>query len=144
MPSHLSGQKRRPPNQGLGYSGRAIGPFLYTGLELGLTDMASLDPPSNPSGSSSLFGKMHRKTNSNLQAMEEIRNLYQERPLACLWSPCNTAPWHHSKEVPRPVLPLGHPMSGGREQQQHLPLRDKLLANPKASICCRMRGSLCS
>lgn len=35
-------------------------------------------------------------------------------------------------------------MKGGRGQQQHLPLRAQLLANPKAIICCRMRGSLCS
>ena len=50
----------------------------------------------------------------------------------------------HSLEGPRPTLPLGHQMSGGRGQQQHLPLRDQLPANPKAIVCCKMRGSLCS
>lgn len=81
------------------------------------------------------------------QESGDIRNLSQGRPLACLQGACNTAPGHRSLEVPRPALPLGLQMSGGRGQLPHLPLRAKSqghLTNPKANICCRMRGSLCS
>lgn len=41
------------------------------------------------------------------QESGEVRNLTQERPLACQQGLCDTAPRHHSLEVPRPNTSIG-------------------------------------
>lgn len=110
LPPGREGSPPHPqPNQELRYSGRTTSLFLHTAVGVGACRLSfpRYPHPLPMAQAPCLEKNLTEKTSNCQQDSGQVRNLSQERPLACLQGPGNTAPRHHSPEVPRPHFHWG-------------------------------------